>query len=269
MRKLYAVVYTEKSEEAFDAAQRAKRILEQGGGLAEIYGASKLIGEKLPAGLDAVITLGGDGTILKAIGALLNPETPILGINFGRGGFLTEIESGMLEEALRRLLAEEYDVERKLMISLETKAEKIGDALNEAYVGSQVIGKTLRIEIFRDDMKLADGLADGLIISTPTGSTAYAFSAGGPVVDDSLESVIFAPVCPITRLRPMVLSLSHELRVTVSGDYGIVILLDGYRLRKFDEKAVRLRIKKSGRFASFIRLGLGESFARRVKKKLG
>ena len=269
MRKLYAVVYTEKSKEAFEAAQRAKHILERGGGSAEIYGASSLIGEKLPAGLDAVITLGGDGTILKAVGALTNSETPILGINFGRGGFLTEVESGMLEEALRRILAEEYDVERKLMISLETEAEKIGDALNEAYIGSQVMGKTLRIEVFRDDVKLVEGLADGLIISTPTGSTAYAFSAGGPVVDDSLESAVFVPVCPITKLRPMVLSLGHELEVTVSGDYGIVILLDGYRLKKFDEKVVRLRVRKSERFASFIRLGLGESFARRVRKKLG
>lgn len=269
MRKLYALVYTEKSEEAFEAAQRAKRILERDGGSAEIYSASKLMSEKLPAGLDAVITLGGDGTILKAVGALSDSETPILGVNFGRGGFLTEVESGMLEEALRRILAERYDVERKLLISLETEAEKIGDALNEAYIGSRAMGKTLRIEVFRDDVKLVDGLADGLIISTPTGSTAYAFSAGGPVVDDSLESAVLVPVCPIAKLRPMVLSLGHELEVAVSGDYGVVILLDGYRLKEFDEEVVRLRVKRSERSASFIRLGLGESFARRVRKKLG
>ena len=269
MRKFYAVVYTEKSREAFEAAQRAKRILEKGGGSAEIYSASKLVEEKLPADLDAIITLGGDGTILKAVGALSDSETPILGVNFGRGGFLTEVEAEMLDEALRRVLAENYEVERKLMISLEAEAEKIGDTLNEAYIGSQVMGKTLYIEILRDEVKLVDGLADGLIISTPTGSTAYAFSAGGPVVDDSLESVVFAPVCPITKLRPMVLSLSHELEVTISGDYGIAILLDGYRLRRFDEKVVRLRVRRSERFASFIRLGLGEGFVRRVRKKLG
>lgn len=269
MKKLYAVVYTEKSREAFEAAQRAKHILEQGERSAEIYNASKLIGQKLPADLDAVIALGGDGTILKAVGALSNSETPILGINFGRGGFLTEVDSEMLEEALRRVLAGEYDVEWKLMISLETDAGKVGDALNEAYIVSQVMGKTLSIEIFRDGVRLVEGLADGLIISTPTGSTAYAFSAGGPVVDDSLESAVFAPVCPITKLKPMVLSLNHELEVAISGDYGVVILFDGYKLRRFDERTIRLRVRKSERFASFIRLGLGESFARRVRKKLG
>lgn len=269
MKKLYALVYTEKSVEALEAARRAKRILEEGGGAAELYGASKLVGEKLPADLDAVITFGGDGTILKAVGALAGSETPILGINFGRGGFLTEVGSEMLEEALERILAGEYEIERKLMITLETEAEKIGDALNEAYISSRVVGKTLQIEVFRDGVKLAEGLADGLIISTPTGSTAYAFSAGGPVVDDSLEGAVFVPVCPITKLGPMVLSLRHMLEATFSGDYGIMVMLDGYKLRMFDEKVVRLRVRKSERFATFIRLGLGESFARRVRKKLG
>ncbi len=268
MSKRYAIVYTDKSREAFEAAQRAKRFLERDGSLIEIYSASKLVGGKLPAELDLVITLGGDGTILKTIGAL-QKDTPILGINFGRGGFLTEIEPENLEDALRKILAGEYETESKLMISILADSEKVGDAFNEAYVGSQLMGKTLRLEIWRDEIRLADGLADSLIISTPVGSTAYAFSAGGPIVDDSLEGVVLAPICPITGIKPMVLSLKHQLRIRVSGSHGVVVMLDGYCLRRFDEEVVRLRIMKSERSATFVRLGEGENFARRVRKKLG
>jgi len=268
MGRRYAIIYTDKSREAYEAAQRARQLLKRGETSIEVYSASKLVDEKLPAELDLVIALGGDGTILKTLGALSRWETPILGINFGRGGFLAEVESDKLEDALKKILAGEYETERKLMISIRVNGEKIGDAFNEAYIGSQIMGKTLHLEILRNEVRLAEGLADGLIVSTPAGSTAYAFSAGGPIVDDSLEGVVLAPICPITGLRPMVLSLKHELQILASGDYGIAILLDGYNLKKFDEKSIRIRVERSERLAVFIRLGLGESFARRVRKKL-
>ena len=269
MKRSYAIVYTEKRRDAYEAAQHAKKVLESRGAKVEVYSAGELIGRKLPEKVDLIISLGGDGTILKSLGAISDDETPILSVNFGRGGFLAEVEAEMLNDALEKVLAEDYEVERVLMLSIEVDGRILGDFLNEAYVASQMMGKTLQFEIKRGDERLVEGLADALIISTPIGSTAYAFSAGGPIVDDELEAAVLAPVCPLSNLKPMVLSLKHELEIVASGDYGFSILLDGFLLRRLDERRIRLKVRKSKRLAHFIRLGLGQSFARRVRKKLG
>lgn len=269
MAKAYAVVYTEKRRDAYEAAQHVKRVLEIHGVDVRMYGASEIIGKKLPEEVSLAIALGGDGTILKTIGAMPDPGIPILGINFGRGGFLAEADAKNLNQALEKILSGEYRIEHVMMLSIEAGSEKLGSFLNEAYIGSRIMGKTLSFRIFRDDMELVEGLADALIISTPIGSTAYAFSAGGPIVDDELEAAVLTPVCPISNLKPMVLSLRHGLAIEVSADYGIAILLDGYASREIDEKRVMVRVEKARRLASFIRLGDDGGFVRRVRKKLG
>jgi NAD+ kinase len=213
--------------------------------------------------------LGGDGTILKTVGALGNPEAMILGVNFGRGGYLAEVEAEELEKALEEVLVGGYSVERKMLLSITVDGKGIGDALNEAYIVSQSLGKTLSFEVKRDGEVVAEGLADGLIIASPVGSTAYSFSAGGPIVDDDLEVVIITPVCPISGLKPMVLSLDHRIDVAASGDYGFSILIDGYRMRRFDKKSITIAVSRSSRRVSFLRLRPGGGFARRVRKKLG
>jgi len=269
MEEVYVIVYTEKRRDAYEAAQHAKKVLESRGAEVEVYGAGELVGRRLPGKVDLIISLGGDGTILKSLGAIGGGETPILGVNFGRGGFLAEVEARMINDALERVLAKDYEVERILMLSIEADGRDLGDFLNEAYVSSRVMGKTLQFEIAQGGERLAEGLADALIISTPIGSTAYAFSAGGPIVDDELEAAVLAPVCPLSNLKPMVLSLKQELEIAASGDYGFSILLDGFLLRRIDERRIRLRVRRSRRLAHFVRLGLGRSFARRVRKKLG
>jgi len=269
MAKTYAVVYTEKRRDAYEAAQHVKRVLELRGVDVRIYGASEIVDKKLPEEVSLVIALGGDGTILKTIGAIPNSSIPVLGVNFGRGGFLAEADAKDLNQALERILLGEYKIERIMMLSIEANSEKLGNFLNEAYIGSKIMGKTLSFRILRDGVELAEGLADALIISTPVGSTAYAFSAGGPIVDDELEAAILTPVCPISNLRPMVLSVRHRLAIKVSADYGISIMLDGYSLKEIDEKRVVIKVERSGCSASFIRLGEYGGFVRRVRKKLG
>ncbi|MEM4021319.1 MAG: NAD(+)/NADH kinase [Nitrososphaerota archaeon] len=269
MDELYAIVYTERNPRAREAAERAKRILEDRGVAAEIYSASMLVDGSLPESTSLAITLGGDGTILKTIGALRKPEARILGVNFGRGGYLTEVEAEELGEALEKVLAGGYSVEHKMLLSITVDGEIIGEALNEAYIASQAMGKTLSLEVRRDDEVIARGLADGLIIASPVGSTAYSFSAGGPVVDDDLEAVILTPVCPISGLRPMVLSLEHRVEVAAGGDYGFSILIDGYLLRKIDKRSVIVAVSRSSRRAAFLRLRPGGGLARRIRKKLG
>ena len=268
MSEVYAIVYTERNPAAKEAAERARRILEGRGIAVEIYSASNLIYSSLPEKVSLVITLGGDGTILKAVGALGNPEAMILGVNFGRGGYLTEVEAEDLEKALEKVLAKDYTVERRMMLSITVDGESMGDALNEAYIASQILGKTLSFVIRRDDEVVAEGLADGLIIASPVGSTAYSFSAGGPIVDDDLEAVILTPVCPISGLKPMVLSLNHRIDILASGDYGFSMVIDGYRMRKFYKRSIMIAASKSCRNVIFLKLGPGGGLARRVRKKL-
>lgn len=268
MDELYAIVYTERNPRAREAAEKAKKILKDQGITTELYSASRLIDNPLPEETSLAITLGGDGTILKTVGALRKPEVMILGVNFGRGGYLTEVEAEELEEALGKVLAGDYTVEHKMLLSIMVDGKLIGNALNEAYITSQVLGKTLGLKVRRDDDIIAEGLADGLIIASPVGSTAYSFSAGGPVVDDDLEAVILTPVCPISGLKPIVLSLMHKVEVTAGSDYGFSILIDGYHLRKFDKKSITLTVSRSSRRVAFLRLKPGGGLARRIRKKL-
>ena len=264
----YAVIYTEKRKEAKEAAEYVKKLLSERGASVEIYSATELIGKKLPDAIDYLIALGGDGTILKSVQALSDSETPILGINFGHGGFLMEVDSNLLEEAIRRLLDGKYHLEKVMMISATVGDEKISDALNEIYIASRSLGKTLEFSIYKKT-ELAKITADGLIISTPIGSTAYAYSAGGPIVDDELEAVVLVPVCPLTHSRPLVLSLKEKIKIDIFSEYGVQILIDGFVKRNFEERSMQITVEKSENAVNFVRLGLGESFVRRVKKKLG
>lgn len=264
----YAVVYTERRREARDAAEYVKKLLSRYEVSITVYSANELIGRKLPNNVDYLIALGGDGTILKSVRALSNPQTPILGVNFGRGGFLMEVDSSLLDEAIQRLLEGKYYLEKVMWISLTADDEKIGNALNEAYIASSILGKTLEFTVHKKS-ELARITADGLIISTPIGSTAYAYSAGGPIVDDDLEAAVLVPVCPITNSRPMVLSLRERIEVDVFGDHGIQLLLDGFIRKNFESKSVKIIVEKSKDMLNFIRFSPGESLARRVRKKLG
>lgn len=263
----YVVVYTEKRKEAKKAAEYVEEFLSRYGVSVEVHGANELIGRKLPDNIDCVIALGGDGTILKSVQALSNPQTPILGINFGRGGFLMEVDSDQLEESIQRFLERKYYLEKVMRISIIADGRKIGDVLNEIYVTSSVLGKTLEFMVYKKS-ELTKITADGLIISTPIGSTAYAYSAGGPIVDDELEAVVFVPICPITHSRPMVLSLKDKVEVEIFSEHGIQILLDGYLRKNLEKNDVKIIIERSGDMVNFVRFGLGESFARRVRKKL-
>jgi len=265
----FAVVYTEKRAEAKEAAWRAKQLLESRGIEVEVHSAQKLVGEKLPNDINLVVALGGDGTILKTVGALSGSETPILGINFGRGGFLTEVEADMLEEALEKVVKGDYEVERIGLLRAEAGEAELGDVLNEVYVVSGKTGKLLKAEIAKAGSKLLEVEADGLIISTPIGSTAYSYSAGGPVVDDELDAVIITAVCPISSFRSMVLPLSRKISVDLKSEHGFSILLDGFIEKKLANRSLHIELRKSSKQASFVRLGLGESFARRLRKKLG
>ena len=161
---------------------------------------------------EIVVVLGGDGTLLHVAGAAYEYDIPILGVNLGGLGFLTEINAEEVESALKRIMAGEYAVEERMMFSVDILAPE-GEvlvsqfALNEVAVLRGSMGKILNLPTWADGTLLTTYRGDGLIVSTPTGSTAYNLSAGGPIVYPSLEAMILTPVCPFAlAARPLILA---------------------------------------------------------------
>jgi len=158
---------------------------------------AKKISENEYAGMDVILVLGGDGTLLSVAKEASNLNLPVIGINLGRLGFLAEIEREEIEEGLNKLFAGDYEIEERMMLHAVLLDGKETTALNDIVVtrASSTL-KILDLDIFIDDEYVDDFKADGIIVATPTGSTAYSLSAGGPIVDPSLNSMIVTPVCP-------------------------------------------------------------------------
>lgn len=197
--------------------------------------------------VEFLVVLGGDGTLLQAARQVAQVETPILGVNLGHLGFLTEVEALDLWEVLPRILAGEYEVEERMM--LETRVLRHGQevarfaALNEVVISKGPFARLIQLELSIGGRPVEDYWADGLIIATPTGSTAYSLSAGGPIVSPGLQVLIITPICPHTLYsRSIIISHEEEVRVRVWAshrDTGITIDGQrGYRLEPGDELAI-------------------------------
>lgn len=269
MRKLFSVVYSERKPPAVRAAEHVKELLESRGFSVYSCDARRVVEEKVPAEAEAVIVLGGDGTLLRTLRGLSSPETPLLTVNYGKGGYLMEVDPESLEEAVEALLKGDYLVEEVTQLSFQSGGSRLGEALNEAYLSSTVPGKIAEIRVEKGGSTLMETEADGLVIATPIGSTAYAYSAGGPVVDEGLEAAVLVPVCPLGHVRAMVLALDSELHVSAESEEGVQILFDGHFREVFPKGGVELEVKASERRVRFIRVKGEGSFARRVWKRFG
>ncbi|NLV92808.1 MAG: NAD(+)/NADH kinase [Firmicutes bacterium] len=181
---------------------------------------------------DVVISLGGDGTLLHTARSLAEAEVPILGVNLGHLGFLTELETHDLEEGLRRLLQGDYTVEDRLMLSalhrtLHAQEETTPSylALNDVVVSRGPLARMLTISILVNDQHVADYTADGVIVATPTGSTAYSLSAGGPIVTPSVESILITPICPHSlSARSVLVPANETVSICVEKSHGDAML---------------------------------------------
>jgi NAD+ kinase len=182
--------------------------------------------------VDLLIALGGDGTMLRA-GHLCAPhQVPILGINLGKFGFLTAIQRNEWRSALIKLLAGEGWIENRMMLTAEQvrDGENVGcwHVLNEAAVSRAAIVRPVHLDTFVDGRFLTTYVADGLIASTPTGSTAYALAAGGPILPPELRNILLVPVAPHLSIdRAIVLAEGSEVTITVHTDHQAVICIDG------------------------------------------
>ncbi len=183
-----------------------------------------LKGDNLPAEcLDYVITVGGDGTLLHAAHLLKNREIPIVGVNVGRLGFLTAITAERYHRLLA-LITGDFFLENRLMLMADC-ADKRLIALNEILIVGGTIAKTMDIEVMCDDSTVLDYRGDGVIVSTPTGSTAYALSAGGPIIDSRLGAISVTPLCPHSLgTPPMVFAKDRVIKVKAKTSSGTAIM---------------------------------------------
>jgi NAD+ kinase len=160
-----------------------------------------VVADDMWASCHAAVVLGGDGTLLKAARIFSGPGVPILGVNLGHLGFLTEVEPNELEMAVGALLSGKYMVEERMMIEAMVVKESGGIsgryiALNDAVISRSTFARLVNLEACVDDSTLGTFVGDGLILATPTGSTAYSLSAGGPIVHPNLDAIIVTPICP-------------------------------------------------------------------------
>ena len=181
---------------------------------------------------DLMIVLGGDGTLLS-VARRLEPGTPILGVNLGNLGFMTELNRGELYPSLVSVLEGEFETESRSMLSVElvraSGANSQYLALNDAVIAKSALARILRLKVSIGGKQVTEYRADGLIISTPTGSTAYNLSAGGPIVYPTLPVALLTPICPHTlTMRPLVLPHSVQIDVTLdSSQEEVYLTLDG------------------------------------------
>ena len=212
-----------------------------------------------------VVTIGGDGTILRAVSAAAVHGIPVLGVNLGRVGFFSEIGADEFEEALAKLFSGDYTVENASMLTCFVNGVEMGCCLNDFAIHRQELSSITQLELAIDGCEVGNVMADGLIVGTPSGSTAYTMSAGGPVVAPKLECILVTPICPHSlTVRPIVTSaesvISARLMCTCR------LSMDGQNLRLLHpgDEAV---FQKSRRTAAFIRFGSRNIF-RLIREKL-
>lgn len=189
---------------------------------------------ELAAGLDLLIGIGGDGTMLDAVAIATAEGVPVLGINVGQLGYLTAVEPKDAHGAIKRFLAGAFTVEDRMRIGGRVErndgtTEPIAPALNEVLVERAELGHTIRVDVMLDGAPFTPYVADALILSTPTGSTAYAFSARGPIIDPRMAAQVLVPVAPHMLFdRPLVLAPDATVRMTIAGTRPAHLSVDGH-----------------------------------------
>ncbi len=221
----------------------AKELIEKFGSLCEIklddtsaahlnY-EKKVEMEEVGKGADVIIVLGGDGTLLSVSRSSVGREVPILGVNLGGLGFLTEISVEELHQIFNEILSGRINVSNRMMLNVkvERKKESILEfhVLNDAVITKDALARIIEIETYVDDEYLTTYRADGVIFSTPTGSTGYCLSAGGPILYPSIKNIVIAPICPHTlTMRPLILPDDVVIRAVLkSKDERVILTLDG------------------------------------------
>jgi NAD+ kinase len=217
---------------------------------------------KLPGGIpfskmdaDLIVTVGGDGTVLKTCMSIPKPETPILAVNMGRRGYLTEVDPENAMHAIESYIKGTCKIEERAKLSVAVEGESPLDGLNEVVMASGTPSKMLHFMVSIDKSQLLEFRGDGLIISTPTGSTAYSLSANGPIMDNSVEAFVVTFICPLEHLTPLVVSMNNKIKVEfVAPKLRGTLVVDG-RVQRELQPQTSVTISRSSHKAIFVRLG--------------
>ena len=221
--------------------------------------------------VDLLLVLGGDGTILSVVRSMRKFDTKIFGINIGRLGFMSEIPPVQIHKTLAKIFAGDYTIDKRLMLQVEVvrnkKIIKKFHALNETVISQGALARLINLRTKVNKKKLTTYHADGLIISTPTGSTAYSLSAGGPILYPTINAFILTPIAPHSfTQKPIVIPASKKIEITVdTKSKRISLSIDGQESMALQYKD-EVRIRADG-FAYFIRLPY-ESFFQTLREKL-
>jgi NAD+ kinase len=214
----------------------------------EICPIEKVPTEEFQDKADLIIVLGGDGTMISTARLIGNREALVLGINYGSLGYLTEFRIEEMFPALEDILEGNYDIDCREMLEVEHRREAAllgkGRVLNDVVINKAVLARIIEIEVSLNNLFVNNFRADGLIVATPTGSTAYNLSAGGPIVYPSMNAVVLTPICPFTLTnRPIVVPDTAEINLRLMNQSdGVVLTLDGqigYQMQTGDCVVIR------------------------------
>ncbi len=189
--------------------------------------------DKLAATVDLMLVLGGDGTMIATARLTGDEEVPVLGVNYGGLGYLTEFRIEELYDALEMILADNYRLDKRVMLDVELHSveESVisNRVLNDVVINKSALARIIEIEAYLNKQYVSSFRADGLIVSTPTGSTAYNLSAGGPVIFPSMNAVVITPICPFTLSnRPLVVPDDAVIELLMKTEQeDVVLTLDG------------------------------------------
>ncbi|MDE5780953.1 MAG: NAD(+)/NADH kinase [Lachnospiraceae bacterium] len=236
--------------------------------------------DEIPENIDCIIVLGGDGTLILAARDLVRLDIPFIGVNFGNLGYLAEVEKQDIEETIYKLIEGKYNIESRIMLSgtvyRDGKELESNVALNDIVVGRSGSLRVIDFNIYVDGIFLNQYTADGIIIATPTGSTAYNLSAGGPIVEPSANIVVLTPVCAHTlNTRSVVLSAESGIEIEICDDrHNTADCCDDEKIVSFDGNSNiklipgdRIKISKSELDTKIVKLS-NKSFVEILQKKM-
>lgn len=214
---------------------------------------------------DFVIALGGDGTILRTAMTLPKPEPPILAVNMGVRGFLTEVEPQQACQAVEKILKGEFKLEKCAKLSVKAGDETMPDALNDVVISAGEPSKILYTQISKDGEPILKCQADGLIVATQTGSTGYSLSAGGPVLAPELDAFVLTPICSLTVFRSLVFPADSTINLKVLRPDETLVMIDGRFSIRVNAQST-ICVTRSKNVTSFIRFETG--FYDRLRNRL-
>lgn len=221
---------------------------------------------------EAVIAVGGDGTMLRTVRQFGAAQKPVMGVNVGGLGFLTTVSEAGMDSALERLTRNDFTVVSRAMadcrVTRNSKAQDSHCALNDVVLSSGASTRILHLEVFLNDEIVTSYMCDGLIVSTPTGSTGHSMSAGGPIVCPAVKAFVVTPICPhALSVRPLVAADDSVIRVSIYGCSGQVLLSVDGQVGQALAEGDSIEVRRSEIVAQFIHLP-GDSYFSVLRQKL-